>query len=506
MKKKLVLAGLLLLALNTASAMSLLVEGDSLFATGPVEDDLVPFTTALDRPEVKRVVFVNSVGGNLWTGMRVGQAIAEKNIDTVVAGYCISACYIMFQGGRQRTFSNAFKPSQTFVGIHGPSGKDSKLVNARAAPQIYAFMKQRMGDRFNATLMNKALYDMDDSGAMLWVYEGARSPVRPTRHCKSSQTLPKDCTEFKDDSALSLGVVTSNELSNVTLPESMQEKLVIGDYKLDSRIQKEDADAFLKTLSDFFCESEQCHSMVAGYPTLTENKALATPLVPPGLGYANNQDNLFKAYANAIYFCNHVKNRRPRLCEIQMVNDFDTHTLSSEAQQSHAAALSTLKAPGKNYFGDEEYGAMFAAQAVIRSQKFVDITPISADGIKVLSTKDLAQALLGVEPPLVLGVTSDTSAIPGTQALLGGGMAWADASADAALQTRFQGLLEALGAKIDRPLVFYSNSRNDWYSLNAALRARAAGYRDVGWYRGGMVAWKAASLPLARTVLRAVVQ
>ena len=506
MKKKLALAGLLLLALNTAYAMSLLVEGDSLFATGPVEDDLVPFTTALDRPEVKRVVFVNSVGGNLWTGMRVGQAIAEKNIDTVVAGYCISACYIMFQGGQQRTFSNAFKPSQTFVGIHGPSGKDSNLVNARAAPQIYAFMKQRMGDRFNATLMNKALYDMEDSGAMLWVYDGARSPVRPTRHCKSSQTLPKDCTEFKDDSALSLGIVTSNELSTVTLPVSMQEKLVIGDYKLDAKIQKEDAEAFFKTLSDFFCESEKCRSMIANYSTLTENKALATPLVPPGVAYANNQDNLFKAYASAIYFCNHVKNMRPRLCEVQMINDFNTHTLSSEAQQSHDAALSTMKSPAKNYFADEEYGAMFAVQAVIRSSKFLDITPTSADGIKVFSTKDLAQSLLSAEPPLLLGVTGDTSSIPGAQALLGAGIAWADASADAALQTRFQGLLEALGAKPDRPLVFYSNSRNDWYSLNAALRARAAGYRDVGWYRGGMVAWKAASLPLARTVLRAVVQ
>ena len=38
----------------------------------------------------------------------------------------------------------------------------------------------------------------------------------------------------------------------------------------------------------------------------------------------------------------------------------------------------------------------------------------------------------------------------------------------------------------------------------AALRARKLGYGQVGWYRGGMESWKAANLPMAMVVVRAV--
>ena len=72
------------------------------------------------------------------------------------------------------------------------------------------------------------------------------------------------------------------------------------------------------------------------------------------------------------------------------------------------------------------------------------------------------------------------------------------------MQSQFEGLLRALGATPERPVIFYSQSRNDWYSLNAALRARKAGYNQVSWYRGGLEAWKAASLPLAPAIFRAV--
>lgn len=45
-------------------------------------------------------------------------------------------------------------------------------------------------------------------------------------------------------------------------------------------------------------------------------------------------------------------------------------------------------------------------------------------------------------------------------------------------------------------MVFYCASTMCWMSYNAALRARALGYLDVLWYRGGIEAWKAAGLPL----------
>ena len=66
-------------------------------------------------------------------------------------------------------------------------------------------------------------------------------------------------------------------------------------------------------------------------------------------------------------------------------------------------------------------------------------------------------------------------------------------------------LLKLLAPSVDKPIVFYSRGRN-WHGANAALRAVKLGYRNVGWYRGGLESWKAANLPLAKAVINAVVQ
>ena len=74
-----------------------------------------------------------------------------------------------------------------------------------------------------------------------------------------------------------------------------------------------------------------------------------------------------------------------------------------------------------------------------------------------------------------------------------------------AYEARFSGLLKLLAPSVGKPIVFYSRGRN-WHGANAALRAVKLGYRNVGWYRGGLESWKAANLPLAKAVINAVVQ
>jgi PQQ-dependent catabolism-associated CXXCW motif protein len=48
----------------------------------------------------------------------------------------------------------------------------------------------------------------------------------------------------------------------------------------------------------------------------------------------------------------------------------------------------------------------------------------------------------------------------------------------------------------DIPLVFFCQGPYCWESYNAALRARAGGFPNVYWYRGGLTAWQAAGLPM----------
>jgi PQQ-dependent catabolism-associated CXXCW motif protein len=57
-------------------------------------------------------------------------------------------------------------------------------------------------------------------------------------------------------------------------------------------------------------------------------------------------------------------------------------------------------------------------------------------------------------------------------------------------------LRRLVAGKADRPLIFFCAGAACWESYNAVLRANAAGYRNLHWYRGGLASWSAAGLPM----------
>ncbi len=50
-----------------------------------------------------------------------------------------------------------------------------------------------------------------------------------------------------------------------------------------------------------------------------------------------------------------------------------------------------------------------------------------------------------------------------------------------------------------RAMVFFCADSRCWLSYNAALRAIAAGYTNIMWYRGGLAAWNHAALPMMQS-------
>ncbi len=485
-------------------AMRVEVHGNAVFATGPVEDDTVRFQQALDKPGVDTVVLVNSPGGDLWTGLRVGRMIEARGLRTVIAGYCMSACSIMFMAGQHRSFSDAVRPAQTYIGIHGAHNRDTKAVDPGMQPQIFAFYKQRMGERFHADAMNRALYEMEDAGAMLRVYDTQRLPLRTTHHCRSAQSLRQQCSDLKDLDAMSLGIVTSAALTVLDLPPAFRQVTTILGRELTQTFA--DPAAARKTLGEQQCSVDACRKVLSDFATLKEHKALAVPLTGSGLGYAVNRDTAANAFVGALYGCNHIKDRPARLCETRNVDDFDVRDLYASGLSSHADALGRLTAPSDKFYANEEYGGGMTGAGGLRTQKFYDITPPRVDGIRTVGTQQLALALRGAQPPVLVDVWAGVNdAIPGAVTLLNGGLAWDDPALDGAYESRFSGLLKLLSPDPAAPVVFYCQGRNCWLALNAALRARKLGYSQVGWYRGGMESWKAAGLPVAIVVVRAVV-
>lgn len=104
-----------------ATAMQFTRLGDTLVLSGDVERrDLDRATAEFARPPaITHVVLRNSMGGNSWTGYRMGELFRDKGVTTVVSGHCISACSRLFLGGRQRLFSDDYPASLTYVGFHG---------------------------------------------------------------------------------------------------------------------------------------------------------------------------------------------------------------------------------------------------------------------------------------------------------------------------------------------------------------------------------------------------
>ena len=486
-------------------AMTVQVQGNVVFATGPVLDDLPQFEAAFEKPGVDTVAFVNSPGGDLWTGLRVGRLIASRGFNTVAAGSCVSACSIMFMGGKQRSFSDAFRPTQTFIGIHGAHDRLTKAVNSILQPQIFAFYKLNMLDRFNSEVINKALYDMEDAGSLLRIFDGARVPKRVPFHCKSAQTLRKDCTEFKELDALSLGIVTTNTYTAIDLPASFRQLPMVLGRELTQAFP--DLPEHLKVMSEQNCKSDPCRKLLGDYASLKDNKAIALPLGEAGVGTSGNRDTAINAYVGAIYACNHVRGVPARLCEARVVNGYDVSDLYVSAQAAHADALAKLSAPPDKFYANEEFGGAMTSAIGLRTQKVHDITPQKIDGIKVYGTQELAVALKSPQPPLIVDVWAAVNeAIPSAVTLLMGGLAFDDAAGDAVYEGRFAGLLKALSPDLSKPVVFYCQSRDCWLSVNAALRAKKLGYTQVGWYRGGMESWKAANLPVGQVEVRAVVR
>ena len=503
--KQLLLCVAVILMTCPVHSMKVEVHGSAIYASGPVESDFGKFQEAMDKPGVDKVVFVNSPGGDLWTGMTVGRLIAKRGLNTVIAGSCASACSIMFMGGRERTFSDAFRPAMTYIGLHGAHNLDTKAVNSALQPQIFAFYKERMAERFNAAVMNTALYEMDDAGSMLKVFDASRAPLRPPYHCRSVQTLRQDCTEFKGLDGLSLGIVTSNTLTALDLPAGYKEVPKILGQELTLALP--DPAAYFEQLGAKQCSNDACRKLIANYADNKEHKALAIPVGGGGLGMVSNRDTAINAFVGAIYACNHPKGSPARLCETQTANGYDLRELYVSGMASHVQALANLAPPTDKFYANEEYGGAMTSARGLRTQKVHDITPQSLDGIKTVNTRELALALKSAQPPVLVDVwASVNDAIPGAVTLLYGGVAFDDAAADSVYEARFAALLKLLSPDPAKPVVFYCMNRDCWLSVNAALRAKKLGYSQVGWYRGGMDSWKAAGLPLASVVVRAVVQ
>lgn len=493
-----------------AQSMTLERVGNDLFATGPtVDEDFLKFKQAFAQAGIERLILVNAPGGDLWTGMQVASVVQDAKIKTVVSGFCMSACSLMFMAGQTRAFGAGHLPRVTMLGIHGAHLRDTKQINATAMPQMYALYKQQMGEKFDRAVIQQALYEIKEASGMLRIRELERNQDKDQTpwFCPSGQTPFDQCEQHPGKNAYTLGVVTQRETEKLTLPESMQTPLGFYGRALPppSMDMQERAALLIEQLcADRFLCKTIARRTLDNYVSANMNKALAIGWGKAGFGVRWGVDDAGLAMLGALYQCNHAKNN-PKLCRLVVANDHELLPYYTEAPALAETLLQGLIAPQASATQAEREEVGGSTPDQLRPlEKITGMTPAALQGIQRWDTATLGKALMENERPVLIDVAVAGPMLPGALHFHNGGLSFENAQQEAAYAERFRHMLNAAPPQLDRPLVFYCSGSESWLSVNAAMRAQQLGYTQVKWYRGGQQAWTKASLPTVQRLPVAV--
>jgi PQQ-dependent catabolism-associated CXXCW motif protein len=506
------LAAVAIAGASRADAMTLERVGADLYASGPIVGaDVEAFKAEFARGAPRRLVLVNSLGGELKAALQIALMVRDARIDTLVSGQCHSSCSLIFVAGRERRFATGSKPRSTMVGIHGPNNRNTREPSPQAASLMLRFYRERLGSKFDDRIIGQALYAITEHNGMLRLREIERNRPedRVPWFCPSAQTPPAACTRHHGHDAYTLGVITHRETTEIDLPASMRTALSYFGLRLD-----EAGDPLPERLADLSgpaCSaSAACargfDAAAARWLDAEYHRAVAIGLDQPGYVFSRNADSPTQAMLRALFACNHMRNSA-RLCRVVAVDDREVPDLVSQAERRTAALLTGLPTPQPRAVASEMEEAAAETPWTYRTTDVRGPAPAHLEGVQRLDTATLAQALTQGRPPLLIDVAPGGEAmLPGALHFVNGGRAFRDLRTENAFEQRFLAMLKAAGADPAREIVFYCSDSRSWQSANAAMRAQRAGYTRVSWYRGGLAAWEKAGMPTVQKTAVAVLQ
>lgn len=159
-------------------------------------------------------------------------------------------------------------------------------------------------------------------------------------------------------------------------------------------------------------------------------------------------------------------------------------------------ALSCLIGTAAAQVLPEDHDWLIPPTGLLRQPPYSGPTPIEIPGGMRLTTRELSSMLKSTSAPILIDVASgnEHETLSGAYWLPGAGRGLN--FIDEVQASLFRFLEKITEGNRNRALVFFCVNLECWLSYNAALRAVAAGYTSVYWYRGGLSAWRTAGLPL----------
>ena len=218
-------------------------------------------------------------------------------------------------------------------------------------------------------------------------------------------------------------------------------------------------------------------------------------------GVARKHTTPFRAMTAAIRVCTQSAKAPCRAYAVENSLVIDRYAAFETAS---GAALPKLRDAqlARPAYGEEDADFQVAPTTALRAEKYHAETPRTLAGAKTVSTKELLALIVGPRPPVLIDVLDgpeDHFTLPKAWWWRGAGNHGKDN--EASISQLFGQMLATAVPSKDAPVAFFCESSRCWLSYNAALRAVAAGYTNVLWYRGGTIAWKAADLPRIKAAL-----
>ncbi len=219
-------------------------------------------------------------------------------------------------------------------------------------------------------------------------------------------------------------------------------------------------------------------------------------------GWSSGRDDQFSAVLGAVYNCNTAGKV---LCAAYAVDEsvvIDSYAANTAASNAAVADLHRLSLRSSYASEATDYGV--APQRDIHALNGSGGTPLTVPGARTILTRYLATELAGRMPPVLIDVANSWgghATLPKAIWMRGAGDDAADKND--AVSALFAALLASVVPDRNTPIVIFCESSVRWQSYNAALRAVAAGYVNVYWYRGGTQAWRAAGLSTVSSVISA---
>ena len=215
---------------DNADAMNVHVNGTQVILSGDVKySDLYVLADTIDRlrqqgRSIDTLVMRNSNGGSVYAGYNIGDFARRNGLTTVVSGYCISACSMMFVGGQERAFAAGDQPLSTqYIGIHGMTGGNDKYLDSSRPTAFYQYFVQAIanGDlsKTDAQLLDDAFSDHGNAYARLFDPAANLSPS--VYWCHSNCNLPAQYKAYPNDDVYNLGFI------NHRVPVATTDTLVV---------------------------------------------------------------------------------------------------------------------------------------------------------------------------------------------------------------------------------------------------------------------------------------